>query len=217
MNNKLLILLLLCFFSSIYSQEKFKLATELTNGTKFYIKELGNYEAWVKTVEKTKNVKGKNGKMVKTGGNSSIEFWKCNCNVKKYSSDSGISYDRNGNVKSELQEIYDERVLPDTAGETILNIICGYDEYLEDKRQKEFDQEFSVIQRELDEGVSRYNNYSDGYKTGYKEGYCSPYSDCYHQFPGMPSESYFAENPKDDYDKGYNDGMEKGTADKSKK
>ena len=54
-------LLFFTFLINIFfkAQSDFKLATELKDGSQWFIKEEGNYEAWVETIIKSKKVKSK--------------------------------------------------------------------------------------------------------------------------------------------------------------
>lgn len=80
------------------AQSDFKLATELKDGTEWFIKEEGDYKAWVKVIIKSKKVKSKKtGKLINSGGGEYVEYWICNCKDKKYNTESGIEYDSSGN------------------------------------------------------------------------------------------------------------------------
>lgn len=216
MRNKLLLLTFIFCAVLFKSQSDFKLAAELNDGTQFYIKELGNYEAWIETVFKERKVKSKKtGKTIVSGGEKYVEFYICNCKDKKFSAESRTKYDRKGNAILNLPDIFSERVLPNTAGETILNIICGYDDYLEDIRQKEFDN--LPVNIELKEGIKRYNNYIEGFKEGYKSIYCAPYNDCFIDSLYTPDEFTLADEPSNDFGKGFVEGKIKGVNDKNKK
>jgi hypothetical protein len=216
MKNKLFLLTFI-FCAVLYkSQSDFKLATELNDGTQFYIKELGNYEAWVETILKEKKVKSKKtGKTIVSGGEKFVEFYICDCKDKKFSAESRTKYDRKGNPILSMSDIYSERVLPNTVGETILNIICGYEDYLEDIRQKEFDN--LPINKQLNEGIDRYNNFIEGFKAGYKSVYCAPNNDCFIDRKYTPDEFTFADEPDNDFGKGFEEGKTKGDNDKNKK
>lgn len=199
------------------AQSDFKLATELKDGTQWFIKEEGDYKAWVKAIIKSKKVKSKKtGKLINSGGGKIVEYWKCDCDDKRYSTDSGIEYDSSGNPKTDINDTYNERVIPDTVGEKILNIICGFDEYLEDTRQKQYDALVRPTNEELHNTENRKNTYIDGFKMGYKIVYCAPYNDCFIKNFDI-DEIIFAEDPYFDFDKGYQEGKAKAESDKKKK
>ena len=79
MRNKLFLLTFIFCAVLFKSQSDFKLAAESKDGTQFYVKELGNYEAWVETIFKEKKVKSKKtGKTIVSGGEKHVEFYICN-------------------------------------------------------------------------------------------------------------------------------------------
>ena len=199
------------------AQSDFKLATELKDGTEWFIKEEGDYKAWVKVIIKSKKVKSKKtGKLINSGGGEYVEYWICSCKDKKYNTESGIEYDSSGNPIGNISETYNERVIPDTVGEKILNIICGHDEYLEDIRQKQYEALVRPTNEELYNTINRRNTYIDGFKVGYKTVYCAPYSDCFIKDYEL-EEIIFADDPYLDFDKGYQEGKAKAESDKKKK
>lgn len=208
---KFLFILLLIASKTIYAQD-FKLAAESDNGTQYYIREEGNYNAWVKSVTKAKTIKSKKtGKLISTGGGETVGYWSCNCKTRVYDITSSVKYDKNHKPLTSLSDVYNERPLPDSVGEAVFNIICGYDDYLDDIRQKEYDVMSEKINAELDEGIKRYDNYSKGFYDGYKKIYCSPSSDCQVTIK-LPDEVYYAETPEGDYEKGYNEGADSAKA-----
>ena len=143
----------------LYSQDKFKKAFE-TKESIVYLKEIGNYKAWLKAVKKTQKIKLKNGKYKTIGGDYLIQLISCDCGEKKISLGKTITYNKNGDVLQEFN--YDspfEYVIPETQGEEILNIVCGWSEYAIDIELKQLYSEYSKIFDEIDEETF-YNSYN---------------------------------------------------------
>lgn len=204
-------------FCQLFSaQDDFKLAFETEIGTQYYIKELGNYKAWVKSEQKTKTVKSKKtGKYIKSGGDVLIEYWDCNCSDNKYSIESTAKYNRKGELLYKYDaDVYRERAIPGTVAEGIIEIVCGHREYLEDERQKELENDPLVKELRID--AERVSSYLDGYRKGYKKSYCAPYDNCIKVFDD-PEYFEIGESPEEDYNKGFADGEVMGLVDKNKK
>ena len=108
------IILFLFFPILLFSQDKFKKAFE-TKESIVYLKEIGNYKAWLKAVKKTQKIKLKNGKYKTIGGDYLIQLISCDCGEKKISLGKTITYNKNGDVLQEFN--YDspfEYVIPDS-------------------------------------------------------------------------------------------------------
>ena len=102
----------------------------------------------------------KNGKYKTIGGDYLIQLISCDCGEKKISLGKTITYNKNGDVLQEFN--YDspfEYVIPETQGEEILNIVCGWSEYAIDIELKKLYSEYSKIFDEIDEETF-YNSYN---------------------------------------------------------
>ncbi len=140
---KKILILILLFPLLLYSQDKYKKAIETKESTTYLI-EIGNYKAWAKTVTKIKKIKLKNGKYNIIGGSYVVQLISCNCSDKKISTGRTIKYNKNGEVLEDYS--YDspyEYVVPETIGENILNIVCGWDDYAIDIELKKLYLEYS--------------------------------------------------------------------------
>lgn len=138
---KLFTLILFFSYFSIFSQD-FKLAFE-TKTSSVYLKEIGNYKAWLKSVKNTQKIKLKNGKYKTIGGDYLMQLISCDCGSKKISIGKTITYSKNGDVIKELDFISDfEDVVPETQGESVLNIICGWEDYAIDIKLKQLYEQY---------------------------------------------------------------------------
>lgn len=85
-----------------------------------------NKEFWLKSITPIKTSKGKNGKIIKKGGDIMIRYVNMNCLDKTYNTSDYIMYDRLGNTRSELSYLdsYNERVIPGTVMNIIMDYVC---------------------------------------------------------------------------------------------
>jgi hypothetical protein len=130
MKKILLTLLFFIVYSKSFSQnDDFQYVVSAKDGTEVYVLfEKDNYgikEFWVKMIPPFKNVKNKKGKLIKTGGGYTLEFFKMNCSDKTYSTSDGIKYNQNGDVvQTNYYETFDEKIIPGTVLSGVYKYIC---------------------------------------------------------------------------------------------
>ena len=118
---KIIITIILFIVSNLmYSQDSddFQYVAAAENGSMVYVlfekENYGTKEFWQKMTYPLKTIKGKSGKLTKSGGGYSLQYIKMNCAEKEYSSTDIIIYDRNGKSKNR-PEYYDQhnaKVIP---------------------------------------------------------------------------------------------------------
>lgn len=124
------IILLFIISSKSFSQnDEFQYVASAKDGTEVYLyfeKENGDIkEFWLKIVNPIKTGKNKKGKLIKTGGGSSVQFYKLNCSEKTYSTSDGVIYDRNGEAIEKIYiDSYDDRIIPGTIMNAVYKYIC---------------------------------------------------------------------------------------------
>lgn len=128
---KILFTILLCIISSkSFSQnDEFQYVASAKDGTEVYLyfekDNDGTKEFWLKIINPIKTLKNKKGKLIKTGGDSTIEFYKLNCSDKTYSTSDGVVYNRNGEVIRKIYiNAYDDRIIPGTIMSGVYKYIC---------------------------------------------------------------------------------------------
>lgn len=209
-----LILFLISTYTHVLAQE-FKLA--FTSGNdKYFIREEGNNEAWLKEIRPLKKIKNKAGKWISTGGGFTLHYIKCNKNNRTYAIGETIIYDAKGNVKNRVEgSLYlTNKIIPDSIIEGVCKVIFNEEQYEKDINQEKLDKTLG----DLDDFVDRYDNHREGFVQGYLEEKCKPYTiyNCNYKKAPEPEESFFADDPKDDYTKGYYDGMNFAKKEKTK-
>ncbi|WP_313101115.1 hypothetical protein [Epilithonimonas sp.] len=129
MKKKLLFLLLSLNFSLIFCQNWFLLKSN--NDHKYYVKDFlsssDDDKIWVKQVS-NKVEYFPNEKVKKAIIERELVTWKINCSAKKLGLERVITYDKKGNVLSDLKEdfVILEDVIPDSVGESLLNNLCQW-------------------------------------------------------------------------------------------
>ncbi|AIN75171.1 hypothetical protein O8E88_000461 [Flavobacterium psychrophilum] len=129
---KILFIFLLFISIKSFSQsdDEFQYITSSASGTQVYVHfEKDNYgtkEFWLKMTEPVKSTKGKNGRIIKTGGGYTLEYIKMNCSEKEYSSSNGVQYYKNGNSKHrpEYYDSNDEKIIPGSIMTAVYKFIC---------------------------------------------------------------------------------------------
>jgi hypothetical protein len=133
MKKALLTILFFIIYSKSFSQnDEFQYVTSAKDGTEVYMyfekDNDGTKEFWLKIVDPSKNIKNKKGQLIKTGGSSSVQFYKLNCSEKTYSTSDGVIYDRNGEViKRIYNDSYNDRIIPGTILNAVYKYICEND------------------------------------------------------------------------------------------
>ncbi|QSW89945.1 hypothetical protein J0383_03790 [Flavobacterium endoglycinae] len=121
---------LLIVFSKSFSQtDEFQYVTSGQDGTEVYLfferDNDGYKEFWLKLVSPTKTVKNKKGKLIKTGGDSTLQFYKLDCSEKTYSTSDGVIYNRNGEaIKKIYINSYDDKIIPGTILSAVYKFVC---------------------------------------------------------------------------------------------
>ena len=127
------ILLTILFFiisSKSFSQDdEFQYVTSTKDGTEVYLyferDNDGTKEFWLKIINPIKKIKNKKGKLIETGGDSSVQFYKLNCSDKRYSTSDGVIYDRNGKVIQKIYiDSYDDKIIPGTVLSAVYRYVC---------------------------------------------------------------------------------------------
>lgn len=179
--------------------QEYKLAINNSN-TIVWIKEEGNYSGWVKFEDPVTTKKNKQGKVIRSGGDFNVQYWICDCGQKKIDRTDGVNYNQKKEYSHDIPDSYDERIIPETIGESILNIFCGWDDYYED---------------EIIRNTNIYQNFLEGYEKGFLSGYyypnAVPTKHIEVNFPYNLHEE-FESDSKDVYEKGYLIGYENGTS-----
>lgn len=129
---KTILLTILFFISSSKSfsqNDDFQYVTSTKDGTGIYLyfekDNDGIQEFWLKVINPIKTVKNKKGKLIKTGGDSSVQFYKLNCPEKRYSTSDGVIYDRDGKVIQKIYiDSYDDKIIPGTVLSAVYRYVC---------------------------------------------------------------------------------------------
>ncbi|WP_149208049.1 surface-adhesin E family protein [Flavobacterium johnsoniae] len=114
---------------SFSQSDEFQYVTSAKDGTEIYLYfEKGNddiKEFWLKIINPTKTVKNKKGQLIKTGGDSSVQFYKLDCSEKRYSTSDGVIYDRSGKVIQKIYtDSYDDKIIPGTVMSSVYRYVC---------------------------------------------------------------------------------------------
>ena len=127
---KILLIILFIISSKSFSQnDEFQYVTSTKDGTEIYLyfekDNDGVKEFWLKMINPIKTVKNKKGKLIKTGGDSSVQFYKLNCSEKRYSTSDGVIYDREGKVTQKIYiDSYDDKIIPGTVLSAVYRYVC---------------------------------------------------------------------------------------------
>jgi hypothetical protein len=137
MGNMKKTLAIFCFlfatFSYSQNEDGFEYIGNSDDGTQYFVKiekvDFNSKDAWLKWIEPTKTIKNKKGKYVKSGGGHTLVAIKFYCEDKVYESTDCYIYDRNGNLKNQLdmsehRDKYQERVIPGSHMESVFNYVC---------------------------------------------------------------------------------------------
>ncbi|KQB37663.1 surface-adhesin E family protein [Flavobacterium aquidurense] len=130
MKKILFTIFLLVISSKSFSQnDDFQYVTSAKDGTEVYLYfEKDNYdtkEFWLKIVPPIKTGKNKKGKLIKTGGGSSVQFYKLDCSEKTYSTSDGVIYDRNGEIIEKIyNDSYNDKIIPGTVMSAVYRYVC---------------------------------------------------------------------------------------------
>lgn len=82
-------------------------------------------DVWLKSVEKSKTVKNKNGKLIKKGGNYTVSHSTIHCESNTYSADSYVKYSSKGEIiTSGDLNVYNKRIFPETMIEALKLAVC---------------------------------------------------------------------------------------------
>lgn len=128
--NLLFFLLFVSIKSFSQSDDEFQYVTSSKDGSEIYIlfekDSNGIKEFWIKIMFKEKNSKGKNGKIIKSGGGYMLEYIKMDCSEKEYSSTNAVIYDKNGDSKKRpiYYDSYNEKVIPGTVMSGVYKYFC---------------------------------------------------------------------------------------------
>lgn len=192
-------ILIALFITIFLTAQDYKLAIKNSKSS-VWIKEEGNYSGWVKFEDAITFKKNKQGKLVKNGGGFNVQYWSCDCGKKKIDRTDGVIYNLKKEYSNDIPDSYDERIIPETIGESILNIFCGWDDYYED---------------EIIRNTNIYQKFLEGYEKGFLSGYyypnAIPTKHIQVNFPYNLDEE-FESDSKDIYEKGYLIGYENGTS-----
>ncbi|MCA1919044.1 MAG: hypothetical protein LDL38_06565, partial [Flavobacterium piscis] len=72
-----------------------------------------------------KTIKNKKGQLIKSGGDSSVQFYKLDCSEKRYSTSDGVIYDRNGKVSQKIYiDSYNDKIIPGTVLSAVYRYVC---------------------------------------------------------------------------------------------
>ncbi|QLC65554.1 hypothetical protein LPB248_04375 [Flavobacterium sp. LPB0248] len=123
------ILLFIVYSRSFSQNDEFQYVTSAKDGTEIYLyfekDNDGTKEFWLKMINPTKTGKNKKGQLIKTGGDSSVQFYKLDCTEKRYSTSDGVIYDRNGKVLQKIYiDSYNDKVMPGTVMSAVYKFVC---------------------------------------------------------------------------------------------
>lgn len=123
------ILFFILYSKSFSQNDEFQYVTSTKDGTEIYLyfekDNDGIKEFWLKIIHPIKTAKNKKGKLIKTGGESILQFYKLNCSEKRYSTSDGVIYDRNGKVIQNIYtDSYDDKVIPGTVMSAVYRYVC---------------------------------------------------------------------------------------------
>ena len=130
MKKILFTILFIILYTKAFSQnDEFQYVTSTKDGTDIYLyfekDNDGTKEFWLKIINPIKTSKNKKGKLTKTGGDSSVQFYKLNCSEKRYSTSDGVIYDRNGKVSQKIYiDSYDDKIIPGTVLSAVYRYVC---------------------------------------------------------------------------------------------
>ena len=113
-----IILLFIISNKSFSQNDEFQYVASAKDGTEVYLyfeKENDDIkEFWLKIVNP-----------IKTGGGSSVQFYKLNCSEKTYSTSDGVIYGRNGEAIEKIYiDSYNDRIIPGTIMSAVYKYVC---------------------------------------------------------------------------------------------
>lgn len=131
---QIIALVLLPFIA--YSQERFEYVTSSKDGKDYYtkiVKKDSEYEysplkVWVKSINKTKTFKNKNGKLVTTGGEYTLALMEISCRLKTYIVKQLVTYNKAGNITdfvNNYSSTVSKEIVPDSIMEKIFYSVCS--------------------------------------------------------------------------------------------
>jgi len=123
------ILLFIVYSKSFSQNDDFQYITSTKDGTEIYLyfekDNDGTKEFWLKMINPTKTAKNKKGQLIKSGGDSSVQFYKLDCSEKRYSTSDGVIYDRTGKVIQKIySDSYNDKVIPGTVMSAVYRYVC---------------------------------------------------------------------------------------------
>jgi len=124
------IILLFIISSKSFSQnDEFQYVASAKDGTEVYLyferDNNGTKEFWLKIINPIKTIKNKKGQLIKSGGDSSVQFYKLDCSEKRYSTSDGVIYDRNGKVSQKIYiDSYNDKIIPGTVLSAVYRYVC---------------------------------------------------------------------------------------------
>lgn len=123
------LLLLISFISYSQSSDDFIYVTTSVDKNDFYVllekNDDNTKEFWLKSVNPTKYVKGKNGKRVLTGGGYSLEYIIMDCSDKTYSTSNMVSYQKNKvTSRPDYLNTFNERIIPGSVMSAVYLYVC---------------------------------------------------------------------------------------------
>jgi len=122
--------LFIIIYSKSFSQnEEFQYVTSTKDGSDVYLyferDNNGTKEFWLKIINPIKTIKNKKGQLIKSGGDSSVQFYKLDCSEKRYSTSDGVIYDRNGKVSQKIYiDSYNDKIIPGTVLSAVYRYVC---------------------------------------------------------------------------------------------
>lgn len=123
------ILLFIVYNKSFSQNDEFQYVTSAKDGTEIYLyfekDNDGVKEFWLKIINPIKSIKNNKGKLIKTSGDSTVQFYKLDCSEKRYSTSDGVVYNRNGKVIQKIYiDSYNDKVIPGTIMSAVYRYVC---------------------------------------------------------------------------------------------
>ncbi|MCS3532461.1 hypothetical protein [Chryseobacterium sp. JUb7] len=79
---------------------------------------------WIKQQKFAQVIKNKKGKIIKTGEETTLQYWLCDCENEKYRIGEYITYGENGIIGRGVNSEPAKRVIPESIGEFIFESFC---------------------------------------------------------------------------------------------
>lgn len=135
---KKLLFTLLMFPVLSFAQDEWEYFGETMENNKYYVRDIekGKYSStltfWVKIKHPDKTIKSKKG-IIKKSGNYTMAKWLADCKEKTLETKMMVIYNNSGKViESSTGPFFEEPVIPDSVGETVLEGVCFKYSYLLD-------------------------------------------------------------------------------------